>query len=80
LPPSIENCGGRYEIVRTEASPSSARQREITCISFGGPPPAIERQVVDLGVSPKQKERARQTFMKSTQYAGFIDASTGRFV
>ncbi|WP_454645891.1 hypothetical protein [Bradyrhizobium liaoningense] len=44
------------------------------------PPPAIERQVVELGVSPKQKDRARQTFMKSAQYAGFIDASTGRFV
>jgi hypothetical protein len=27
-----------------------------------------------LGVSPKQKERARQTFMKSAQYAGFIDS------
>jgi hypothetical protein len=36
--------------------------------------------VTELGVSPKQKERARQTFMKSAQYAGFIDASTGRFV
>lgn len=44
------------------------------------PPPAIERQVAELGVSPKQKERARQTFMKSAQYAGFIDAASGRFV
>jgi hypothetical protein len=44
------------------------------------PPPAIERQMEQLGVSPKQKERARQTFMKSAQYAGFIDTSTGRFV
>jgi hypothetical protein len=44
------------------------------------PPPAIERQIEQLGVSPKQKERARQTFMKSAQYAGFIDASSGRFV
>jgi hypothetical protein len=44
------------------------------------PPPAIERQMEQLGVSPKQKERARQTFMKSAQYAGFIDSSTGRFV
>jgi hypothetical protein len=43
-------------------------------------PPAIERQMEQLGVSPKQKERARQTFMKSAQYAGFIDASSGRFV
>jgi hypothetical protein len=44
------------------------------------PPPAIERQMEQLGVSPKQKERARQTFMKSAQYAGFIDSSSGRFV
>ena len=44
------------------------------------PPPAVERQVEQLGVSPKQKERARQTFMKSAQYAGFIDSATGRFV
>lgn len=44
------------------------------------PSPAIERQVVELGVSPKQKERARQTFMSSAKYAGFIDATTGRFV
>jgi hypothetical protein len=32
-------------------------------------PPAIARQMEQLGVSPKQKERARQTFMKSAQYA-----------
>jgi hypothetical protein len=44
------------------------------------PPPAIERQMEQLGVSPKQKQRARQTFMKSAQSAGFIDATTGRFV
>lgn len=44
------------------------------------PAPAIERQVEQLGVSPKQKERARQTFVKSAQYAGFIDPATGRFV
>jgi hypothetical protein len=44
------------------------------------PSPAIERQMEQLGVSPKQKERARQTFMRSAQYAGFIDQATGRFV
>jgi hypothetical protein len=44
------------------------------------PPPALERQMEQLGVSPKQKERARQTFMKSATYAGFIDATSGRFV
>jgi hypothetical protein len=33
-----------------------------------------------LGVPPKQKERARQTFMKSAIYAGYIDQQNGRFV
>jgi hypothetical protein len=44
------------------------------------PAAAIERQMLQLGVSPKQTERARQTFMKSAQYAGFIDAASGRLV
>ena len=44
------------------------------------PPAAIERQMEQLGISPKQKERARQTFTKSAQYAGFIDATSGRFI
>src|ERR1700683_119146 len=44
------------------------------------PPPAIERQIEQLGVSPKQKGRARQTFMSSATYAGFIDQTSGRFV
>jgi len=44
------------------------------------PTAALERQMETLGVPPKQKERARQTFSKSATYAGFIDAGTGRFV
>lgn len=44
------------------------------------PAAAIERQMGEVGVSPKQKERARQVFYKSATYAGFIDSSTGRFV
>jgi hypothetical protein len=44
------------------------------------PPAAIERQMEQLGISPKQKERARQTFSKSAIYAGFIDSTTGRFI
>ena len=44
------------------------------------PPAAIERQMEQLGVPPKQKERARQTFTKSAIYAGYIDQQTGRFV
>jgi hypothetical protein len=44
------------------------------------PAAAIARQIEELGVSPKQKERARQTFMKSAHHAGFIDTSTGRLI
>ena len=44
------------------------------------PPPAIERQMEQLGVSPKQTDRARQVFQKSAIYAGFINSATGRFV
>lgn len=44
------------------------------------PAAAIERQMETLGVPPKQKERARQTFMKSAQFAGYIDPATGRFI
>ena len=44
------------------------------------PQAAVERQMVQFGISPKQKERARQTFMKSATYAGFIDPGSGRFV
>jgi hypothetical protein len=42
------------------------------------PAAAIERQMEELGVPPKQKERARQAFASSAQTAGFI-ASSGRF-
>lgn len=42
------------------------------------PAAAIERQMEALGVPPKQKERARQAFSASAQYAGYI-ASNGRF-
>lgn len=44
------------------------------------PPPALERQMAEMGVSPKQLDRARQTFSKSASYAEFIDSATGRFV
>ena len=42
------------------------------------PATAIERQMLEVGVPQKQKERARQTFIKSAQAAGYIDASSGR--
>jgi len=44
------------------------------------PAAAIERQMLDLGVSSKQTERARQTFQKSAQLSGYVDAVNGRFV
>lgn len=44
------------------------------------PAAAIERQMETLGVPTKQKERARQTFTKSAQHAGFIHEASGRFV
>ena len=44
------------------------------------PPAAIERHIEGLGVPPKQKMRARQTFTKSAHFAGFIDSESGRFI
>jgi hypothetical protein len=43
------------------------------------PQPSIERHIARLGVPPKQIKRARQVFQTSAHYAGFIDASSGRF-
>ena len=43
-------------------------------------PPAIERHIEGLGVPPKQKKRARQTFTRSAHFAGFIDSASGRFI
>lgn len=42
------------------------------------PAAAIERQMISMGVPPKQAERARQAFASSAQAAGYI-ASNGRF-
>ena len=42
------------------------------------PAAAIERQMVELGVPTKQKERARQVFQKSATIAQFIDPESGR--
>lgn len=44
------------------------------------PAAALERQITALGVSDKQKERARQTFIKSANYAGFVDQQSGRLI
>ena len=44
------------------------------------PPQALERMMATLGVTPKQVERARQTFVSSAEVAQFIDPHTGVFV
>jgi len=31
------NCGSKYEVVRVEAPPRPQTDREITCLSCGGP-------------------------------------------
>ena len=44
------------------------------------PATALAQIAKDLGVPPKQAERARQTFMKSAKEAQFIDEHTGNFI
>lgn len=44
------------------------------------PPAAVERMMVQAGVPPKQKERARQVFMRSAKAAGFFDIHPDRLV
>lgn len=42
------------------------------------PPPAIERMAEQLGVAPKQKDRARLAFMRSAKQAGLFELATDR--
>ena len=42
------------------------------------PSKAVERQMVDLGVAPKQANKARQAFHRSATYAGYFDISPDR--
>lgn len=44
------------------------------------PAAALERQIVDLGVSEKQKDRARQVFERSAEEAGFFEHGRNRLV
>lgn len=44
------------------------------------PPAAIERQFEQLGVAPKQKDKARQVFMRSAKSAGYFDLAPDRLV
>jgi hypothetical protein len=44
------------------------------------PDPGLEAEMVGLGVSSKQTERARQVFQRSAQYAGFFHQGRDRLV
>ncbi len=44
------------------------------------PAAAVERMMVQAGVPPKQKERARQVFMRSAKGAGFFDINSERLI
>lgn len=44
------------------------------------PPAALEREMVSLGVAPKQKERARQVFERSADQSGFFAHGRDRLV
>lgn len=44
------------------------------------PMAAIERMMLNAGVAPKQKERARQVFIRSAKFAGFFDIQSDRLV
>jgi hypothetical protein len=44
------------------------------------PAAALEREMVELGVSPKQKDKARQVFERSAEQAGFFAHGRDRLV
>jgi len=44
------------------------------------PPAALEREMEELGVAPKQKERARQIFQRSAETAGFFEMDRTRLI
>ncbi len=44
------------------------------------PPTGLETAMVNMGVTPKQKTKARQVFERSAKQAGFFDFGTSRLV
>lgn len=44
------------------------------------PVQGLEAEIVNLGVSSKQKDKARQVFMRSAKQAGFFEFTTDRLV
>jgi hypothetical protein len=51
-------------------------------LKSGALPPtaAIERTLESLGVAPKQKDKARQVFLRSAKQAGYLDLDPDRLV
>jgi hypothetical protein len=43
-------------------------------------PAALEAMIVNLGVSPKQKDKARQVFQRSAQQAGFFAYGNNKLI
>lgn len=44
------------------------------------PPAAVQRRMVDMGVAPKQADKARQVFMRSARSAGFFELKSDTLV
>jgi len=44
------------------------------------PAAALERDIVELGVAEKQKDRARQVFERSAEQGGFFEHGKNRLV
>jgi hypothetical protein len=44
------------------------------------PNPGLEREMIALGVSPKQADKARQAFQRSAKFAGFFEFGNDRLV
>lgn len=44
------------------------------------PPAAIQSQMQQMGVAPKQTDKARQIFIRSARFAGFFDLAADRLV
>ena len=44
------------------------------------PPAAIQRQMIEMGVAPKQAQRARRAFKSSARTAGFFEIASDRLV
>lgn len=68
---------------RTEAFLNVPLYRQMYEALKGQPLPpmaAIERMMLSAGVAPKQKERARQVFIRSAKHAGFFDIHADRLV